>query len=346
MEGEDGNDRKNMLDFFYGQGVFLVYSRLVISISPMKFLIPILLSFLGLAHGQVLLLKEDFTGGTVDDWTFVTGQGSGASLTAAAGGPDAAAGEGWLRLTEDSDDQASFVYYDHPFSTQDGLHIDFDFVIWSETSGVADGFTLGLFDATVTPEAGGYGGSLGYAQRDGGIDGLAGAVVGVGFDAFGNFASASEGRQGGPGKTPNAITLRGSVGSDRSEGYGYITTTGTLDQFSTAQIDSRDQATIHSVRVTFLPTKQISVTLDDEILIDNFQCSLTCPIDVRLGFTAGTGSVTANQEIRNLSVFSAIPEPSSATLTAVILGLACCLRRREAFPACSSMDHGTPLSPP
>jgi MSHA biogenesis protein MshQ len=297
----------------------------------MRSSVPSFLFFAGLAHGQVLLLQENFTGESVDNWTFVTGQGSGPSLTAAPGGPDTA-GNGWLRLTEDQASQSSFVYNQTPISTENGLHIDFDFVIWSTTADVADGFTLALFDASVTPEAGAYGGSLGYAQRDG-QDGLAGAVVGVGFDAFGNFALASEGRVGGPGKTPNAITLRGSVGNDRSEGYEYITTTGTLNQFSTAQAASRSDATIHSVRVTFLPTKQISVTIDDETRIDNFQCTLNCPIDIRVGFTAGTGSVTANQEIRNFSVFSAIPEPSSCTLLAAILGLGCCMRRREAVSA-------------
>lgn len=57
--------------------------------------------------------------------------------------------------------------------------------------------TVFLWDAKQNFDIGGFGGSLGYAQRSGGIDGLSGAYVGVGLDVWGNFSEDDEGRSGG-----------------------------------------------------------------------------------------------------------------------------------------------------
>jgi hypothetical protein len=281
--------------------------------------------------GAEIYLAEDFKGTTADDWTFVTGLGAGASLTAASGVDEV--GDGWLRLTGDTYNQASFVYYNNAISTANGLVFEFDFVTWSGTATFADGFTLAIFDADATPDAGGFGGSLGYAQRSG-IEGLAGGIVGFGFDEFGNFANGTEGRVGGVGKTPNAITIRGSMGETRSDGYEYITTTGTLDAFTTGSIDDRADATIHSVRITIPIDKKLSIEWkvegdeDYTTLIDEYQCSLSCPSNILFGFTSGTGSVTANHEVRNISVSSVIPEPASILMILVAGVTGLWIRRR------------------
>ncbi|MCC5840237.1 MAG: hypothetical protein JJT96_08940 [Opitutales bacterium] len=278
----------------------------------------------------VPLLSESFTGTTAADWTFVTGQGTGSVLTAAQGID--ADGSGWLRLTGDIQNQSSFVYHNQALPTQHGLIIRFDFVIWGAANSLGDGFTLALFDASVTPEAGGYGGSLGYAQRFG-QGGLAGGIVGFGFDVHGNFSAESEGRVGGPGRTQNAIAIRGSMGETRAQGYDYITGTGSLDAFSKAAATERGQATIHTVRLTLSPSQEITVEwqragdLDWIVLIDQFQCDLVCPESVRLGFTAGTGQVSAHQEIRNLEV-AAIPEPRKAAFAMAVLAALWVCRRK------------------
>ncbi len=273
-------------------------------------------------------VNESFTGSTADDWSFTSSAGAGASLTAGNGDTE---GNGWLRLTEDQDNQASFVYYKNSLSTANGLEFTFDFVVWGSST-LADGFTLAIFDASVTPAAGGYGGSLGYAQRYT-TPGLAGGIVGFGFDTFGNFSLANDGKEGGSLKTPNAIAIRGSQGATGTDGYEYITGTGSLDSFSTKNVTSRDDAVVHTVRITIPTTKQISIDWqvegDEEwvSLIDDFQCSLDCPDEVMFGFTGGTGSVSSNQEIRNLSVTN-VPEPSSVALMFAVSGVGFWIRRR------------------
>lgn len=274
------------------------------------------------ALGETVYLTQSFRGTTASDWTFVTGQGDGPSLTAATGVDTD--GSGWLRLTNDATDQASFVYHNQPISTAHGLIITFDFVTWGSSSSLADGFTLALFDSGVTPSAGGYGGSLGYAQRSG-VDGLNGAVVGFGFDEFGNFSNPTEGRVGGPGRTQNSIAIRGSMGASRSEGYAYITGTSSLTAFSSPSQSSRPSGSaIHTVRITIPTTKIVTVEWKAgdgpwETLIGPYACSLTCPETVKIGFTAGTGASRAYHEIRDLTV-AAVPEPASLFL----LLLSCC----------------------
>ncbi len=273
---------------------------------------------------SAVYVSESFTGTTANDWTFVNGMGDGPALTAASGID--LDGEGWLRLTADKLNQSSFVYYNQAIPTAGGLSFRFDFAIWGSRTSLADGFTLAIFNAAATPDAGGYGGSLGYAQRSG-INGLAGGIVGFGFDSFGNFSNGTEGRVGGVGSRPNSIAIRGSMGADRTQGYRYITGTGSLASFGKPSAANRDAATVHSVRIDIESDKTVSIlwkTEDEEewtALIDDYQCNLVCPENIRFGFTAGTGSSYSNQEIRNISVAS-IPEPVALTL---VLGFGCAL---------------------
>jgi MSHA biogenesis protein MshQ len=283
-------------------------------------------------------VDESFTGTTAPGWVFVNGQGNGPSLTAATKmDPD---GDGWLRLTDDVTNQSSFVYYDTPIPTNRGLVVEFDFVIWNmnpDNANIADGFAFAIFDATVAPDAGAFGGSLGYAQRKTNvgqpneeiIGGLAGAVAGFGFDEFGNFSLASEGREGGPGQRSNSIAIRGAVGATRNDGYEYITGVNNLPKFSTPQATSRVAATVHAVRITIPTSKKITIEWKPEIdadyttLLDEFQCSLDCPENIKIGFTSGTGWYSAYHEIRNLEVrdASSVPEPGVLGL-GLVVGLA------------------------
>lgn len=306
------------------------------------------LSVVGTADGQPVYVDQAFTGPHEPNWTFLAGQGDPPFLTASDGTD--ASGSGWLRLTSDATDQSTFAYYNTPIPTKLGLKFEFDFVIWSETNrAIGDGFTLVIFDANVEPSPGGYGGSLGYAKRNA-IEGLDGAVLGVGFDEFGNFSDSGEGRGTGPGRTNNSIAIRGSMGANRNEGYDYVIGTQNLTQaddpndpvrtsdpsrplftnFATRNVANRDAATVHRVSVTITPTQRITLTLgtlDDQgnyviepyTLINNFPCTMNCPELVRFGFTAGTGNATGFHEIRNLQVSAAtVPEPG--TLALMVLG--------------------------
>jgi len=85
-----------------------------------------------------------------------------------------------FRLTSADQDQASFLLIspDLPVDTAQGLSITFDFYSYGGTGG--DGLSFFVLDGaagTVT-KAGGFGGSLGYANRTDGIislPGIAGA---------------------------------------------------------------------------------------------------------------------------------------------------------------------------
>jgi hypothetical protein len=269
----------------------------------------------GYASAGTVYLEDSFRGTTAANWTFVAGQGDGPSLTAADGIDTD--GDGWLRLTKDVGSQSSFVYYNNSIPTNEGLVFTFDFVIWGSGSALGDGLTLAIFDANVTPAAGAYGGSLGYSKRSG-IQGLAGGIVGIGFDVFGNYSNPTEGRVGGPGKVANSIAVRGSMGDTRNDGYEYVTGTNTLTGFSTPGAASRPTDDIHTVRITITTDKLLTVewkliNQDWQTLIDAYQCDLECPAEVKFGYTAGTGSSKANHEIRNLSV-TAVPEPATAVI--------------------------------
>jgi hypothetical protein len=265
----------------------------------------VLFAFVGAAQAEYVW--ESFTGSSAPDWTFVTAAGDGPILT--GDGTIDPVDEGWLRLTADKTNQNSFIYYNNAIPTQYGLRISFDFVIWSSTSSIADGFALVLFDAQADPvAAGGWGGSLGYAQHTSqGNVGLNGGIAGFGFDTFGNFSRASEGRIGGPGQSPHSIAIRGSMGATRSLGYEYQTGVYDLPVFSTGSVSSRTSATVYSVCMTISTDRKVSIEWKPEggareMLLEDYECTLTCPQHVMFGFTGSTGSVYSNQEIRNVVV--------------------------------------------
>ena len=142
-------------------------------------------------------------------------------LTAATGVDPA--GSGWLRLTDNINNESGSAYYTLPINvTQLGIQAQFSYTAWGGTG--ADGISLFLFDGSTTPAnfvQGTFGGGLGYCQQNnyggssnsspssyiysgtssaykfglyqlsGGISvpGLSNAVIGVGIDDYGNFAN-------------------------------------------------------------------------------------------------------------------------------------------------------------
>lgn len=256
--------------------------------------------------------------------------GDNATLTAATGvDPN---GSGWLRLTNSSPSQRGYMYVQQSFPTSLGVIADFEYVTWRSSYDSllgADGFTLFLFDGNITDanfKLGGYGGSLGYANT-GNTPGLSGGYIGVGFDEYGNFARAAEGRNGGTsGMVPNAIVLRGPTSATYTASNPYLTHTELGDRTGGAnairarnEIDYNTIVTARPAPSEFYRRVQVYVTKSGSNYVINvrwrkqgettFTNILTytmngttypLPPTLKLGFAASTGGGYNFHEIRNI----------------------------------------------
>ena len=151
---------------------------------------------------------------------------------------------GALRLTDGSSNAATAATVPGSFpAAGNNITVEFRHYAYGGSNPGADGIALTLSDASTTPNAGTFGGSLGYAQkcqngvngcvsdcaRPGGCPGFNGGWLGVGIDEWGNFAQGLEGRIGGIGCSPaptcsaQSVALRGSGPT-----YRYLATSGPL----------------------------------------------------------------------------------------------------------------------
>ena len=272
-------------------------------------------------HAQ-FTIKQDLKGNNISN-DLITGGTPAASLTSGVEDP---IDQGWLRLTKAQNNQKGFAYINKSFPSSLGVLIDFEYTSWADSRaefGGADGFSVFLFDAQYGPgsfELGGYGGSLGYAnsKRSGEptFNGLKGGYIGVGIDEFGNYSSPSDGRNGGPGWTPNAIVLRGATTSDYSTTNKYIagkTTGDATPVYYKTIVAKRPSASTFYRRIQL----QMDPTADGKFriqvrwatkeggsfttLLDTTSTTLP-PKNLKVGFAASTGLGYNYHEVRNLMV--------------------------------------------
>ncbi|NJM47434.1 MAG: hypothetical protein HC860_15775 [Alkalinema sp. RU_4_3] len=306
-------------------------------------------SNLPLGNGATPLFADPFTGATAieNKWIVLKGGTAGTKnpgltassatafpTTPANGIPGFAStatdtsGNGVLRLTDNTANQAAAVIYNQNIFSKAGISIEFDYFAYggTEVNGEkGDGLSFFLINGSETaPTSGAYGGSLGYAQRDvvgeTPVAGAKGGYLGVGFDSFGNFANANEGRVGGPGATVDAVTIRGS----ESTQYKFLTTSGNIQN---GGIDNADPTATPANRAT--SSRRVQIVLDatgklnvrfdfnkdgdfadaGETVISDYDTITTggnsaLPDAVKFGFAASTGGATNYHEIRNLSISS------------------------------------------
>jgi gliding motility-associated-like protein len=230
-----------------------------------------------------------------------------------------APGQGWLRLTDDTNDQLGYVLAEGTYSSKLGLTVEFDFVVWTSVSSTpADGFSVFLFDGAVTNDKfipGGKGGALGYLPRDS-ERGQSDSYIGIGIDEFGNYTNYVNN-----GFHPNAITICGPS----SENYRFLAST----------FSNLSQAKDHDLINTTIPFPEFShsrpsesqyfrrvkveLTPDDEGMTINVYLKINVagafmhvlgPVNItsrapdflRVGFAGVTGGSTAVHEVRNVII--------------------------------------------
>ena len=199
----------------------------------------------------------------------------------------------------------------------------------------ADGIGVILSDASVAPQAGAFGGSLGYAQKGytpisdcttvGGCPGFAGGWLGIGIDEYGNYSANTEGRYGGSATAiPNALALRGS-GSGMS-GYRFLQGTNTLSPaidsaaplapphryrivvdhtdgvhaWTSVERDTTGGGTAYTILIGCPPGVTSGCTALD--VKDPGYSQNAVPANWNLSFTGSTGASTNIHEIDNLSI--------------------------------------------
>ena len=247
------------------------------------------------------------------------------------------AGNGWLRLTDNTTYKAGYAYYNTPIPTGRGLVVTFDYGAWGGTG--ADGLTFFLFDgATTTFNVGASGGSLGYAQKTG-VKGLSNGYLGLGLDEFGNYSNPNEGRNGGPGQRKEAVVIRGP--GNLTTGYTYLAGTATLTP-ALPRLDCpmnfsgvtgigitgscggsgaprpSDSIYYRQVQITVTPVGaayQVAVAMKFNKgattwtpLFGPFTMPTSAPGTLKMGFAASTGGSYNYHEIRNVIVTQQVPD--------------------------------------
>ncbi|HEY9642743.1 MAG TPA: DUF4347 domain-containing protein [Coleofasciculaceae cyanobacterium] len=301
------------------------------------------------------LVDENFRGADVTNkpWIFGTGTGSANPfLTARTGTAPSANGlpgaavaldtptNGALRLTNATNDQATFVIYNAPIAANGGVSITFDFFAYNGTAfglpaSNGDGISFFLINGTASPTtAGAFGGSLGYAQKQvQGIAGITGGYLGIGLDEFGNFSTSLEGAlQQRPTPTGAATPVQDSVavrGSEASQ-YAFLTGTGTLTPGIDTPVAPTRDAALRRAKIDLTPTGILNVQVDlngdndfadaGEQAVTNFNVATVngaLPSTFKFGFASSTGSATNIHEVRNLVIntFTDPPVAADATVT-------------------------------
>jgi autotransporter-associated beta strand protein len=284
-----------------------------------------LCAFAGLvlsANAQVTV-TESFTGTTASGWVF-GGSGGSTSPYLTANTTDTA-GNGWLRLTENLNNQATYALFDSAiFSVNAQIQIELDYTFWNGSG--ADGITFFLVDGSInssTFDPGSYGGSMGYAQRTG-DPGMVGGYLGFALDNYGNYSSNSEGRTGGlgTGLYANRVAVRGPESSN----YAFIAASSALEtlggggqmDFPTATSrPDQSGADFRSFRLTLDANNQLLVEMKfgaSASYVTAFTADLSSydrPETFKIGFTGATGGSTEIHEVRNVSVTMTPWQPSA-----------------------------------
>lgn len=262
-------------------------------------------------------LEETFRTSNYDEDRWLIG--GLASLTA---GADDDEGDGWLRLTPNEKRETGFALFDEAFESTHGVSMGFEVATWGGDG--ADGIVFFLVDGAEVSKSnfqtGNWGGALGYAQSDD-ESGMPHAVLGVGFDEWGNFWNGGEGKIGPEddlevtSRRENSIVVR--AGAD--ENWKHLADTDTLDDLKLSCHegtgcderpsdfgDGRYRATVNILPIGNDEFEVVVYTqsADDAPVIERLRTIVDggFPEQLKLGFASATGGSTNHHEIRQLNV--------------------------------------------
>ncbi len=207
-----------------------------------------------------------------------------------------------------------------PFSSRSEISMEFDYATWGGTrlseGRTGNGFAVFLVDGTKTPAgAGAGGGSLGYAcgaypvwNCTGGLPGLVGGYIGIGFDEFGHFSERRGEDSVAPGYSPDHVVIRGS--GSGTTGYRYLT-----GEPLPGGVVTGSRAGARRVRITIVDRRvrvQVKNGPEFQTVINKFNVAsapgqVPLPPTFKIGFSGSTAAATNFHEIKDLRIEVARP---------------------------------------
>lgn len=311
----------------------------------------VVLNFCAIPLHAQLPYSETFKNSTASN-VLISGKIGDAFLTSGSIDP---VGSGYLRLTNNQNNQSGFIRSTYAFPSKNGLSISFEYFTFGGTG--ADGITFFLYDSSVdTFSIGAFGGSLGYAQNAD-LAGLSKGFLALGLDEFGNFSNPNAGRQGGPGRSPSSVLLRGDgngLGSGTPSGSNYeylkgISTNNTTEMalagaggiFHVAgRVDGRTILTglsplntgYRKAKIDLIPNEvgtgfiinvwitegNVAGAIVHHVIKDYLYIPTgAIPANLSYGFSASTGGESNFHEIRNLEILKPLDPTATPSIANV-----------------------------
>lgn len=223
--------------------------------------------------------------------------------------------DGRARLTEAETNQSTAITLNGTFPAENNL-VELEFKLYAYGGSGADGIAVVFSDAEKEAIPGSYGGSLGYAQRNNGDAGFNGGWLGIGFDEFGNFSRATEGRVGGSNDgslQPNRVVLRGAEETN----YNYLTDSGQLSPGIDSVSNSVGPGHKYRVRIDSRNPGESIVSVERDINDGNGYSEIVSPFNIydnqygqqpyvpenfTISFTGSTGGSTNIHEFDDIQV--------------------------------------------
>ncbi|MDD9196996.1 hypothetical protein PVK62_14305 [Aliivibrio sp. S3MY1] len=129
---------------------------------------------------------------------------------------------GRLQLTQAKKAQSTASSYQYLYpALGNKIEVEFDYMAYGGTG--ADGLAVVFSDAEITPQAGAFGGPLGYGfknNREAKKPGFKGGWLGIGLDEHGNYSKEGGSKNHSSYSTDQSVVLRGS--GHRYTGYNYL----------------------------------------------------------------------------------------------------------------------------